>query len=215
MGNAAMMNPKTRKLVLSLALGGIAGFALSYFLLGAVDDGALGNIDSSASAAALTGGFYILMALFVGLGTLSPSAGARFLNVEDAEELQEQRRVLLFSSGAMLAWGAALIALALASEGGPISRTPAALVAVTGLAIGIVLAWRSYRLADELMMAVNRETASLSYYLAFAILGGWGVLAHLGYIEGPQPLDLVTAFYVLVLLATFFIAGRRGMLRMR
>ena len=41
------------------------------------------------------------------------------------------------------------------------------------------------------------------------------MLAHLGYTAAPAPLDLLSLFYVLVLVASFIIIGRRGMLAPR
>jgi hypothetical protein len=65
------------------------------------------------------------------------------------------------------------------------------------------------------MVAVNHEAAVWSYGLVFAFLGGWSALAHAELIPGPQPLDVLTVFYAVVLLATFIAAGRRGMLKVR
>ena len=79
---------------------------------------------------------------------------------------------------------------------------------------GAFFAWRSWKLSDELMAAITTEANSLTAKLAFALLGGWGMFAHLGYAAGPQPLDLLTGFYVLSVLATFVTVGRRGMMRL-
>ena len=65
------------------------------------------------------------------------------------------------------------------------------------------------------MLAMNLEAGALSYGLVFVTVGGWAMGAHLGYVAGPEPLDLLTLFYVLVLLATFIVVGRRGMLMPR
>jgi hypothetical protein len=55
----------------------------------------------------------------------------------------------------------------------------------------------------------------MSYGLVFVVVGGWSMLSHLGYVAAPQPLDLLSLFYVLVLLASFIAVGRRGMLTIR
>jgi hypothetical protein len=41
------------------------------------------------------------------------------------------------------------------------------------------------------------------------------MLAHLGYVARPQPLDLLSLFYVLLLVGSFIAVGRRGMLVIR
>ena len=84
-----------------------------------------------------------------------------------------------------------------------------------GLLAGIALSVAVYRACDELMLAINLEAGALTYGLVLAVVGGWAMLAHLGYLAGPQPLDLLTAFYVLVLIASFVAVGRRGMLAIR
>jgi len=204
-----------KKLVLPLALGGVVGFAIA-FGIGRFGDG-LGEtgLSTSAEIAMVIGAFYVIMGMFVGGGTMLPGAGAKFLNVEDADELREQRSMLLLSSYAMSLWGAALMVL---SVNGLISGlTPAVSLAIAGVlyAAGIYFAVQSYAKADELMMAVNREAGNWAYGLSFAFLGGWSALAHVGYLAPPEPLDVLSAFYALVLLATFIAAGRRGMLKTR
>lgn len=204
-----------RKLILPLFLGGVVGFAFALGV-GQFSDG-IGEtgLSTSAEVATLIGGFYVLFSLFVGGGTLLPGAGAKVLNVEDADELREQRAVLMQSSYAMGLWGLALVTLAL--SGVFDALTPAVSLAAAGVlyAFGVYFVVRSYGASDELMMAVNREAGNWSYALIFALLGGWSALAHVGYIAPPAPLDVLSAFYAMVLIATFIAAGRRGMLKVR
>lgn len=204
-----------KKLVLPLAMGGVVGFAIA-FGIGRFGDG-LGKtgLSTSAEIAMVVGACYVIMGMFVGGGTMLPGAGAKFLNVEDADELREQRSMLLMSSYAMSLWGAALIIFALS---GIISAfTPGMSLAIAGVlyVVGVYFVIRSYAVCDELMMAVNREAGNWAYGLSFAFLGGWSALAHVGYLAPPEPLDVLSAFYALVLLATFIAAGRRGMLKTR
>ena len=63
--------------------------------------------------------------------------------------------------------------------------------------------------------AVGRETGALSFYLTVAIGGTWALLAHLGFAPAPQPLDWLTMFWSLMLVACFIIIGKRGMMKMR
>ncbi len=206
------MNSKVRKLVLSMGIGAAVGFVATYSLVRAANIGLFGDIDGSALAAMMVAMLYIAVALFVGIGTRNPNAGSRFLNVEDADELREQRRVFLLSSCALGLWGIALFALGLAGKGAMLSREMALIIAVPGLCAGSFAAWHSYQLSDELMVAMNREAGALSHMLTFVLLGGWAMLAHLEYLAGPATLDMLTAFYLLVLIATFLTAARRGIL---
>jgi hypothetical protein len=204
-----------RKLLIPALIGGVAGFAASAGMMEFIDSSAVGGLDMSATVAALVGMVYVVIGFGVAFGSASPQVGAKFLNVEDADELREQKKVLGLSGVAMLMWGAALVALALAAPDGPVPQGVALAVGLTGLVIGTVLSIQVYRASDELMLAVNLEGGALSYGLVFVVVGGWAMLAHLGYTAAPAPLDLLSLFYVLVLVASFIAIGRRGMLTIR
>jgi hypothetical protein len=204
-----------KKLLIPALIGGVVGFGASMATLQFIDSDTIGGLGKSASIAALVGVLYIVIGLFVGLGTASPNVGARFLNVEDADELREQKKLLTASGAGMVLWGVALIALAFAAPDGPLPQAAALVLGAGGLVIGTVLSIPAYRLSDELMRAVNLEAGALSYGLMLLIAGGWAMFAHLGYAAAPAPLDLLTLFYVVVLLASFIATGRRGMLMPR
>ena len=111
--------------------------------------------------------------------------------------------------------GASLLALALAAPDGPVPQGAALAVGFGGLAIGTWLSLPAYRASDELMRAISLEAGALSYGLVLLVVGIWAMLAHLGYTAAPAPLDLLSLFYMLVLVASFIIIGRRGMLAPR
>jgi hypothetical protein len=203
-----------RKILIPALLGGVAGFAASAALMRFIDSTTV-DLGISATIAALVGVLYCVIGLTILIGTASPQVGAKFLNVEDADELREQKQVMSLSGWAMMLWGAALAALALAAPAGPVPHTAALVIGLAGLLIGTVLSVLVYRASDELMLAVNLEAGALSYGLTFVTIGGWAMAAHLRYCPAPQPLDLLTLFYVLVLVASFIAVGRRGMLAIR
>ena len=180
-----------------------------------IDSDTIGGLNASATIAALVGLFYVVIGLGVGLGAASPQMGARFLNVEDADELREQKKVLTLSAAAMALWGASLFALALAAPVGPLPQAVALAIGVGGLVIGCVLSVMIYRACDELMQIANLEAAAVTYGLVLLVIGSWATLAHLGYTAAPAPLDLLTLFYVLALAASFIALGKRGMLAIR
>jgi hypothetical protein len=204
-----------RKLLIPGLIGAVAGFAASMAMMRFIDSSTVGGLGKSATIAALIAVLYAVVGVSVGLGAASPKAGARFLNVEDADELSEQKKVLTLSGAAMTLWGVSLFALALAAPEGPVPQTAALVAAVAGLAIGGVLSVWAHRASDELMRAINLEAGSLSYGLVVLVGGGWALLAHLSFADAPVPLDWVSLFYVLVLLASFIVVGRRGMLKPR
>jgi hypothetical protein len=204
-----------RRLLIPGLIGAVVGFAAASGALYLIGLEPVGVLPKSNTIATLVGVLYIITGLAVGLGTASPKVGARFLNVEDADELREQKRVLTSSGSAMVLWGVALIGLALAAPDGPLPQSAALMLGAGGLVIGTVLAIPSYRHSDELMRAVNLEAGALAYGLVLLVIGGWAMLAHLGYAAAPAPLDLLTLFYVLALVASFIATGRRGMLTPR
>lgn len=212
-------SPKWRKALLQLAggavFGGMVGFGVGHLSGGYIRARGLEDLPRSVEIAGLVAIIYILVALILLAGSMNPALGAKLLNVEDEDEVHELRSQLSNSGVAMVLWGAALLALALAAPVGPLATPVALAIALAGLVIGTWFAWKTYRAADELMSAMNLEAGALSYGLVLVVLGGWGMLAHLGLVAGPQPLDLLTACYVLVMAATFIAVGRRGMLMPR
>jgi hypothetical protein len=204
-----------RKLLIPALTGAVAGFGVTFATMRFIGSSTVGGLDKSASVAALVGVLYALIGLIISIGAASPQVGAKFLNVEDADELREQKKVLILSGAAMILLGGALVALALAAPDGPVPQGVALIVGLGGLLAGTALSALVYRAYDELMLAVNLEAGALSYGLVFAVVGGWAVLAHLDYAAAPAPLDLLTLFYVLVLAASFIAVGRRGMLAIR
>jgi len=210
-GHSAMV----RKLLVPALAGGLAGFGTAFAVGRMTDgDGMLSALSVSATLALVAGALYLVMALGVLAGALRPGIGARYLNVEDAEELREMRAMLVNSCIAMGLWGAGLALLALAAPG-PVPAPAALAVGLGGIALGGVFAWRSWRASDELMAAVTHDANALTAILAFALLGGWGALAHGGVLRAPAPLDILTTFFVLGLASTFIVVARRGMVRMQ
>lgn len=204
-----------KKTVFALILGGLTGFLVSFGLIKLVDSGALGSIGSSEEAALLVGLLYVVTCGVVLFGLANPNAGAKFLNVEDADELREQKSMLIGSGIGMGAAGIALIVVALGGEGGLIDPM-VALAAYAVLAIlAVVASVRSYKQQDELMRAVGNETGSTGYYLILLFGGTWTILAHLGFVTALAPLDWLTLFWASMLLAAFIVCARRGLLTMR
>jgi hypothetical protein len=201
-----------RKLLIPGLIGGVAGFAASAAMMLYIDSPAVGGLGLSATLAALVGVLYCVIGIGIVFGTASPGLGAKYLNVEDADELREQKTMLVWSGASMLLWGVSLLALTLAAPDGPVPQAAALAVGGGGLVIGIALSVLVYRASDELMAAVNLEAGALSYGITSLVVGLWAMLAHLGYAAAPAPLDLLTLFYVLALVASFIAVGRRGML---
>jgi hypothetical protein len=202
-----------RRTVFRLASGAVVGFFAAKAMTSWIDGPAIGGLEASAVIAAAIGLVYGLMGVSILAGSAMPRAGAAFLNVEDADEIREQKRMFLLSGASSLLWGAALVVLALAAPDGPIAQVTALIVAAACFLVGTALCVPLYRVSDELMMAVMQEGGALSAWLLFAVVGSWATMAHLGFAQGPQPLDLLSLLYGLMLVASFIVIFRRGMVR--
>lgn len=206
---------KHKKLITSLAIGGIAGFIASLALMRTIQTGFLGDLGVSRSFAALAGVMYILCGGFVGLGVLLPKVGAKFLNVEDADELKEQSPMLRNSVFGIAAFGLCLILLALAAPIGPLSAPLVGGSILVLMVAASVSSLSTLKAMDELSASLSRETAVASFYTLFLIGGGWSVLAHLEYAPALGALDWLTMFAASMLFGAFWASGRRGLLMPR
>jgi hypothetical protein len=207
--------PNWRKAVTSGLVGAVVGAAGMVGLLGLHESGALGDLGASGMIACVVGAVYVLIGVQVGLGVALPALGGRFLNVEDAEEIREQRGMLAYAAAGMTAWGGALMVVALAGPGGVLAPGMGLAAALGLIAVTILLTALMWRHMDELMRGMSRECGNIGFYLLLLVGGTWALLAHLGFAAGPAPLDWLTMFTALTLLASFVAVGMRGMLRPR
>ena len=189
---AAEKKRKLKKTLFALGMGAVVGFLGASALMRVMDSERFAGAGASVEIASLVGMFYVIVGLMVGLGALNPKAGAKVLNVEDEDELREQRQQLLYSSLGMGLAGVALVAVAHGGTAGSIEPAVALAVYLVCMVIAVIVSILSRKHSDELMRAIGTETASLSYYLMLFIGGSWALLAHLGYLPGPQPLDWLT-----------------------
>ena len=207
--------PPKFKLVIQLIVGAFAGMLTGVVVLFWMEGMIKTGLSLSNAIAAVVGAIYALIAVGVFIGAMGPALGEKYLNVEDAGEIRDQRSMLLYSVVAMATFGGALILLAIAGPEGPISGEAALAMAVALIVVGSWCGWKSYKASDELMLAVNVEGTAISFILMFLVLGGWSAAAHTGVTIAPAPIDLLTMFYVISLLASFVAIGRRGMIIVR
>jgi hypothetical protein len=204
-----------KKIAVMFLAGGVAGYAAGYLLADQIDAVVEGPNAGSRLAALAVAVIYGITALMVLGGLINPRIGARFLNVEDAEELIEQRRLLTASATAMLATAAILALLALAAPAGPLAPGLVGGVCAVLLAVAATAAVRQHRHSDELMREVVRDASVWSLGLIEGAAAVWAGGAHLGFFPGPSPLDILTAIVAATLIGALIAAGRRGLLNPR
>jgi len=203
---------KWRKHLIGLAVGTVSGIAGAFVLFRLIDNEAFGDVGGSQTAAAFVGLVYLLTGLAVAAGVVTPKLGARYLNVSDAEELYEQRKLLALSALSMILSAFALFVLAAAG----VMQPPLALALVVALlAPTVALGIAQRRLMDELLRQVSSEAGHAAFYLTMLFGGGWALLAHFGFVPAAAPLDWITMFFAIALIASFAAAGSRGMLAPR
>lgn len=205
--------PNWKKLFLQMIAGAVIGAASAAAILLTWKDP--DPSDPATLFAIATGMIYALMGLMVGLGALAPVAGARLLNVEDVEDLRDQRTILGLSSAACIMIGLLFLILAMVPSGGmdgPLSRELAAILIAICLVALIALTWMTNRRVDELTRHVSMEASSLAMQSGFVIFGGWAALAHVGFVQWIDPLVLVAGMALIQLLAIFWVGGKRGLM---
>jgi len=212
--NSAAQKSKTGSMLVRLLAGAIFGVAAAIaFLTGAKH---LFDFHDPVEMFAMGVGLsYALIGLMVGVGVVSPSAGSRYLNVENREELVEDRAKLGNSAIACVLIGVFLILLAAATEG------PAGnllmLLLLLGCAVGVIafsMAARKHN--DELTRQLGLEAAALTLWFSVLLFGGWAALNLLGYATvWVSPLGFVAGIALVQLAAIFIACGRRGLLLRR
>lgn len=194
------------------AIGAIAGFVGVSLLFRFAGPALPDPIAPDAIIALGVACIYLMMGLFVGLGTLMPKAGAQVLNVADADELRDERQLLIMSSICSLLIGLALLVLALAGKGGGLlSPASALIVTVVALLLSVAAYWWGGRGQDEYRRLVNAESSQVALLMTMTLFGGWAALAQLGYAAMFTPLAFLSGVLGLVLLAAFWIIFKRGM----
>ncbi|HEX6410399.1 MAG TPA: hypothetical protein VFZ88_07385 [Sphingomicrobium sp.] len=210
-----VMERNTAKKLIVQTLSGAAFGAAGTFLFLQYGGKVADFEDPARLAAAATGIIYVLMGLFVGIGALVPGAGAKFLNVEDADEILAERKSIGPGAIGALLIGLLLMALALTSGGGQpgaLSPDTALAIAAACLAGMIAVGWWVRGKVDELNRQMGIESSAIAMNASLLLFGGWAALAHVGYVQWIPPLGLLAGLALLELGAIFWVVGKRGML---
>lgn len=190
--------------------------AVSLFLLAAWSFRSIGAaraMGASEAVAAFTGLVLLICAMTGMLFTASARTGADLIGDEDAAEEMRDRSLLYFYSFIWMGmYGLLLIGLSLAGRGDPLPPVPALAGALALVLVLVALGIAVWRMSDELGRTLSHETGNMAFYLILALGGGWAILAHLGFVAAPAPLDWLTLFTVLLFAASFIVLGRRKLL---
>lgn len=203
---------KGRKLVFQFIVGGLIGGLAGYFGLGLLD---AENMAGDQLVVSGVGLIYLLMGLICGFGLMAPKLGSSILNVEDADEIRDQSRMLSGSAICMIALGAALMVLPMAGSDGPISPLVAIGGLIAALALLIAVSIRDWKYYDEMMLQLSREAGNIAFSGVGSVTLIWASAAWLGLVTTPTPLGLVALISGGFLIAIFVASARKGLLRPR
>jgi hypothetical protein len=199
-----------RKLAFPFVFGGLIGGLASYFGLGSLLHSE--NIAGDQFAVGAVGLIYLSIGVICGFGLMAPKLGARILNVEDADEIRDQRRILSGSAICMIALGAALMLITVAGPDGPISRPAAMGGLLAALALLIVVSIRDWKYYDEMMRQVSSDAGNIAFSGVGLVTLIWGSASWLGLVPAPTPLALVALTSGGLLIAVFVASARKGLL---
>ena len=213
--NAKVEKNSTRTMLGRLLAGAVVGAGATALFLALVGEPHMDLDDPAVMLAIVTGLIYALIGLMVALGLAAPRTGARFLNVEDADELREEGPKLRVGAVVCILAGVFLLVLAMADGGALIGREAALVIAGACLALIVLLTLVSRKRYDELTRQISLESSALTLHSSLVLLGGWAALAHLGYVEWLDPLALISALALLELIAIMVVSTRKGLMRPR
>lgn len=210
---AKMHVNKGRKLLLQLAFGGAVGFLAGYFSLSFLDKTTVMGIDQQIVIG--IGMMYLFMGLIGGFALMVPALGSKILNVEDAEEIRDQRRVLTGSSICMIPLGALLIVLPMAGPGGAVSPFVAIAALLAVLVLLIVVSIRDWPYYDEMLRAISIEAGNVAFMGIGGVLLVWASAAWVKLVAAPTPLSLVAVISGGYLIAIIAVSAQKGLLKPR
>ncbi|WP_395618867.1 hypothetical protein [Sphingorhabdus sp.] len=201
-----------RKLAFQLVVGALIGGLSSYFGLGLLG---AENVTVDQLAVGGVGLIYLLIGVICGFGLIAPKLGASILNVEDADEIRDQSRILSGSAICMIALGAALMALTMAGPHGPISGPAAMGGLLAALALLIAVSIRDWNYYDEMMLQLSRDAGNIAFSGVGSVTLVWGSASWLGLVTAPTPLALVALTSGGFLMAIFVASARKGLMQPR
>ena len=115
--NAATQGSRMRTALMKMLAGAAFGAVAMSLFLYFVPKSTWDVDDPSIMVATLAGACYMLIGLSVAIGLVAPNTGARFLNVEDSDEIREERPKLKSATLVFLLTGAFLLLLAFSGAG--------------------------------------------------------------------------------------------------
>jgi hypothetical protein len=155
----------------------------------------------------------LVQGVMILIGLSLPALGAKFLNFEDEVELRLRRGFFVLACFGLMCIGCSLGLAALSSAWWPSGNQ---LALALSLAFGggwLVLHLVIFRQADEMMREIMLMVSTYTFRALFVVGGGWAMIEHFGFMDGPAPLDWLTMMWGFMFPASYIALKHRGALR--
>ena len=204
-----------RTMLMRTMVGAIFGAGSAALILLLLRGSGVDLRDPGVVLTLMAGLCYLLMGFIVAVGAMVPRTGALILNVEDEEELREERPTLAPGGVSSVLLGLFLLSLLAFHEAASIGRELVLAIAAAFLSGSVVFGVVSHKRSDELTRQISLEASALALQVIALVFGGWAALAWLGYVGWISPLAFLGSYALIHLAAVFAIITQRGMMMPR
>lgn len=209
-----------RRWLLRIGAYGVGGYAVGWSAAYLID--AFARVVNLLPDLGLVESFALMLGAVIAAVGLMLLVGTRHVAIATAFNLESgaKDRAMMAPAGlSCLAEGLLMILAAVALSTGPEGAVAQAMlgVAVALVALAGWAHWASWRAMDELNRAMWNDATAIAAHVTIGALFLWVVAQAAGLVGVPDPLALITAFYLVYLVAALAVAAVRspGVLEMQ
>lgn len=159
---------------------------------------------------------YFVIGLLVFIGIILPrKIGAVMLNVQDEEEIEDEKQNLWISSVILMAIGASQILLLMSLNNDFITPVIGFAAMTATYIISLIISFKQWDHYDELVKKVTFDSSYLCLSIISTILWFWCSAAWLNWVTGPTALSLLSMISGIYLLSMLIVATRLGLTETR
>lgn len=150
------------------------------------------------------------------IGLIKPrKIGAVMLNVQDEEEIEDEKQNLWTASVILMAIGASQILLLMSLNNDYITPVIGFAAMSATYIISLIISFKQWENYDELVKKITFDSSYLCLSIIGTILWFWCSAAWLNWVAGPTPLSLLSMINGIYLLSIFIVATRLGLTETR
>lgn len=218
MENVNLKTSKRKKMLIQSIIGFVCGIlsyvAARYLVIGNFDIAI--DLSTDAFVFMAISVMYFMIGLSVFIGVMLPrKIGAVMLNVQDEEEIEDEKQNLWISSVILMAIGASQILLLMSLNNDYITPVIGFAAMTATYIISLIISFKQWDHYDELVKKVTFDSSYLCLSIICTILWFWCSAAWLNWMTGPTPLSLLSMISGIYLLSLFIVATRLGLTETR